>query len=77
VNQKRRQVQHAINLAGVVLSVSEVMFKVISAVLQDVVIFVLYLPTGAAALRKQLNILGGDLESMMDKGTGDDKEDKR
>jgi hypothetical protein len=57
VNQKRRQVQHAVDLAGVVFPVSEVVFEMVSAVLQDIVVFVLYLPTGAAALRKQLNIL--------------------
>jgi hypothetical protein len=39
--------------------VSEVVFEVVSAVLQDIVGFVFYLPTGAAALRKQGGILFG------------------
>jgi hypothetical protein len=59
MHHKRQQVQHAIDLAGVVLSVSEVMFKVISVVFQYVVVFVLYLPTGAGALRKQGGMLFG------------------
>jgi hypothetical protein len=34
-------------------------FEAVSAVLQDVVVFVFYLPTGPSALRKQGDILFG------------------
>ncbi|MDR1947985.1 MAG: hypothetical protein LBQ38_01195 [Spirochaetaceae bacterium] len=59
MDQKRQQVQNTIDLTGVVFAVSKIVFEVVSVVLQDIVVFVLCLPTGAGALRKQGNILLG------------------
>jgi hypothetical protein len=59
VDKKHQQVQHAIDLAGMVFPVSEVVFEMVSVVLQNIVIFVPCHPTGAGALRKQGCILFG------------------
>jgi hypothetical protein len=37
----------------------EIVFNAVSVVFQDIVVFVLYLPTGAGALRKRGNMLWG------------------
>jgi hypothetical protein len=59
VDRKRRKVQYVIDLAGAVPAGVRNCVKAVSVVFQDVVVFVLYLPTGAAALRKQGGILFG------------------
>jgi hypothetical protein len=49
VNQKRQKIQNTIYLAGMPLSVPEILFQVVSAILKDIVMLMLYLPPGTSA----------------------------
>ncbi|MDR2632019.1 MAG: hypothetical protein LBC51_00140 [Treponema sp.] len=59
VNQKRQKIQYTIYLAGMVLSVPEIVFQVVSTILEDIVMLILYLPPRTGAAYQQPDILLG------------------
>jgi Na+/melibiose symporter-like transporter len=49
VKHKGQQVKYGKDLSGMVFAMAEVVFKVVAAIFQYVVVFVLYFPPGPAA----------------------------
>jgi hypothetical protein len=60
VNQKGQKVQDAIYFARMVFTMTEIVFKMVPVVFEDVVVLIFYLPTGTGAVYQQDNLLLGD-----------------